>query len=510
MTVPGYEALNVYYGDLHGHTSVGYGQGTVEEAYRNARLQLDFASVTAHGAWPDMPEGDQRLASVVEYHRDGFRRAARGWAELEEVTEAVYEPGRFVSFPSFEWHSIRYGDYNVYFREPGGEILHAARLGELHAQLDRRNREGRPAIAIPHHVGYRTGHRGIDWEAFSAERSPVVEIFSMHGLAESGDGPYPYLHTMGPCDLAGTMQHGLKLGNVFGVIGSTDHHSAHPGSYGHGRAGVWAEDLTREGLWKAIAQRRTYALTGDRIDVEFSVNGQPMGGVARPAVERQIEVDVTGGGALDYVELVFNNRPIHRWNTLEAEREPAGGPWKVALEMGWGKKGEAVDWRVELEVVGGDLLSVEPRLRGRDVLSPQENDGEALAFSSWEQVDRRTILLNTRTWGNPTTVTPATQAISLEVQGDLRTEIRGVLNGRPVRLTLGDLADGPRSGYLGGFLTPGYLFHRAAPRSLYAGRFSFSHEMQGKSGRRDWYYLRVRQKNGQWAWTSPVWVEPGE
>jgi len=509
MTVPGYEGLDVYYGDLHGHTSVGYGQGTVEEAYRNARLQLDFASVTAHGAWPDMPEGEERLASVVEYHRDGFDRAARGWAELEEVTEAVYEPGRFVSFPSFEWHSLRYGDYNVYFRERGGEILRVGRLEELHAEIDRHNREGRASIAVPHHIGYRRGHRGIDWEAFSADHSPVVEILSMHGLAESGEGPFPYLHTMGPCDATGTMQHGLKLGNVFGVIGSTDHHGAHPGSYGHGRAGVWAEELTREGIWRAIAERRTYALSGDRIDVEFSVNGRPMGSVARPARERQIEVGVTGGGALDYVELVLNNRPIHRWDTLEREGDVAQGPWKVALEMGWGKKGEPVDWRVELEVVGGELVSVEPRLRGRDVLSPQEANAGALKFSSWEQVDHRSVRLSTRTWGNPTTATPATQAIALEVRGDLRTEIRGVLNGRRVELTLGELVEGPRSGYLGGFLTPGYVFHRATPRLLYAGRYSLLQRAPGTSGRRDWYYVRVRQRNGQWAWTSPVWVEPG-
>ena len=23
----------------------------------------------------------------------------------------------------------------------------------------------------------------------------------------------------------------------------------------------------------------------------------------------------------------------------------------------------------------------------------------------------------------------------------------------------------------------------------------------------DYYYARVRQRDGQWAWTSPIWVE---
>jgi hypothetical protein len=31
------------------------------------------------------------------------------------------------------------------------------------------------------------------------------------------------------------------------------------------------------------------------------------------------------------------------------------------------------------------------------------------------------------------------------------------------------------------------------------------HEAPGAA--RDWYYVRVAQRNGQWAWSSPIWVE---
>ena len=63
---------------------------------------------------------------------------------------------------------------------------------------------------------------------------------SMHGCAESSETERPYLHSMGPSDGEGTMLHGLALGHVFGVVGNTDHHSAFPGSYGHGRMAVYA------------------------------------------------------------------------------------------------------------------------------------------------------------------------------------------------------------------------------------------------------------------------------
>jgi len=52
------------------------------------------------------------------------------------------------------------------------------------------------------------------------------------------------------------------LGHRFGLIGSTDHHSAHPGSHGHGRVAAWASELTRDGIWKAFLARRVYAPIG--------------------------------------------------------------------------------------------------------------------------------------------------------------------------------------------------------------------------------------------------------
>ena len=56
MTTTAYDDLTVFYGDIHSHChQVGYGYGSVDEAYRNARSQLDFASVTAHAHWPDLP-----------------------------------------------------------------------------------------------------------------------------------------------------------------------------------------------------------------------------------------------------------------------------------------------------------------------------------------------------------------------------------------------------------------------------------------------------------------------
>ncbi len=507
MIAPAYDGLRLYQGDIHNHCGVSYGHGTPEEAYANARQQLDFASVVAHAHWPDMPVGDEGLRSLVAYHQEGFRRAERNWPALQALTDAVHEDGRFVTFLAFEWHSLRYGDHVVYYPGARGEIIRAATLPELRDALRARRARGVECFAIPHHIGYLTGRRGISWADFTPEFTPVVEMVSMHGLAESDEGPYPYLHTMGPRDGRSTMQHGLRLGHVFGVIGSSDHHSAHPGSYGHGRLAVWARALTRPAIWDAIAARRSYALTGDRITLAVALNGAPMGAILPAARARRIEVAVVAGAAIDAVEILHNNRPVHRWSPAPPPRRPVAtrDPVKVHLEVGWGDRHRAVDWEVELRVEGGRLLGVEPRFRGYPVVSPQGREEPGYAFSAAERVGDAGVRFRTRTWGNVTTQTPSTQGVALEVAGDAATRICGTINGHAVEVTLDALAEGARAGYLGGFRTPAWVLSRAVPRTEYAAQLSFQHSARSQT--RDWYYVRVSQKNGQWAWSSPIWVE---
>src|SRR5690606_9113712 len=385
-----------------------------------------------------------------------------------------------------------------------GDIIRAAGIEDLRRELRRYRDRGIETFLLPHHIGYRQGYRGINWATYTPEFSPVVEIMSMHGASESADAPYPYLHTMGPRNWQSTWQYGLAQGNVVGVMGSTDHHSGHPGSYGHGRLAVWADALDRDAIWTAIRNRRTVALTGDNIRLKLALDGSPIGTVLPPRSTRNLHVEVEGGAALDYVEVVHNTRPLYRWNPPPVTAS-LPGEYKVHFEVGWAEKGETIPWDVALEVEGGELLSVEPRFRGHEVVAPQQQEEERYAFSEWRRDGSNRVHFTTLTWGNPTTTTASTQGVCLTVKGDRETVLCGTINGQPVRVRLEDLLEGPVSGYLGGFLTPAYCFNRATPREEYTARFEFDH--RSDSATRDWYYVRVRQKNNQWAWSSPIWVE---
>ncbi len=498
--LPGYEALQPRYGDLHNHCDLSYGRGSLEQALTNARLQLDFVSVTVHGAWPDIPTADDALGYLVDYHRVGFERARAGWASYLERTDAADEPGRFVTLPSFEWHSLAYGDHCVYFRDgTGSEILDAPDLPALRAAL-RAHPGG--ALVLPHHVGYARGYRGIDWDAFDPELSPVVEIVSFHGAAESCDGPVPYLHAMGPRDERSTARHAWQRGLRFGVLGSTDHHNAVPGAYGFGRVGAWLTRLDRDGLWEALRARRTYALTGDRIALAFSVDGALMGDTVAAGADRALAVAVRGGAGIEYVEVLHDERVIHRHDVDPQRFE--GGLAKVHVQVGWGEAQRPVAWEVELRVRDGDLVEVEPRFRGI-YPSVRPDEGSDHAPHTLTRVDARTVRFTTETRPNPLSALPAMEGLCLEVRGDHATSIDATVNGQRVCMPLADLSSGDRSHHLGGFVSPAIAFHRAVPEREYAARFTLDHRSVGADT--DAYRVRVRQRNDQWAWSSPIWVD---
>ena len=507
VDLPAYAGLSMYLGDLHNHCDISYGHGSLEDAYANAALQLDFASVTGHASWHDMPRDDPRLAGVVAFHEAGFARLARCWEEVQELTGAVHEDGRFVSFLSYEWHSASAGDRCVYYKAGRGELITPDSLGALHGALRAAAGRGIEMLALPHHLAYRRGFRGIDWDQFDPAFAPVAEIVSMHGCGESDEGPRPFLHVMGPRDGESTAAAGLRRGHRFGFIGSTDHHSAHPGSFGYGRACLWADRLDRDGLWQALRARRTYAVTGDPILLATTLNGAPMGAEIPFTTQRSLAVRVRALAPIDCVEIVRSGRVIAR--AAPEGRAPvragafSGGAFSgtVPLTLGWGHRRERRRWDVAVSVAGGILEGVVARLRGADIVMPDESPPDRYRVSAWGR-DAAGVWLSTETSGNANVVTDNTQGLVLRVRGDERTVISLRVNGATTEHHLGALRAGALVQYCDGLESPAVVLGRAVPDEELECDLDLVDEGEGP----DWYSVRVRQVNDQWAWSSPIWV----
>ena len=495
--------MRLYWGDLHNHCGISYGHGSLEAALRRARQQLDFCSVTGHAFWPDMPADRCRYAEIIDYHTAGFQRLAGQWDEVLSTFETHNAPGEFVTFPSYEWHSLAEGDQVVLLREARGPLVSGESVAALSAALGEREH-----LIYPHHIGYPRGFRGINWDAFDGARSPLVEIYSMHGCSESDEAPFPMLHTMGPRDHDSTAQAGLALGHRFGFAAGTDHHSAYPGSWGDGRLAVLSDGLTRDALFEAFRARRVYAVSGDKLEIAVTLNDAPFGAEIRAPGVRRLHWDLRAADFVDTVELLKNNHVVRVWNGPLDPPAPLTDPVRARLrvEWGWGSKEEPVAWTGALRLSDGRLLNIETCFSGAPILAPTAGHVEetVLPHALIAQDDRgcawRSSIL-----GNPTTRHSVTQSLLLTVEMRRQDRLEFKVNGLAGSHSLEELLAGARAHFVRGWLSEAIRLGRAVPRSCY--ELSGDYQDQADGAGEDFYYLRVRQRNGQCAWVSPIWAE---
>ena len=506
--MPSPNNLKMFWGDLHNHCNITYGHGDMRDAFEAAKEQLDFVSVTPHAMWPDIDSelihNDPRLKWVLDYHTDAFRRLRSGnYEKYVKMTNEYNKEGKFLTFIGYEAHSMKHGDHVALHHDLNAPLV------ECDSIEDWKNKfKGQKVYVTPHHMGYQKGYRGYDWKYFSEGiQTPFVEMYSRHGLAEGDMGDYPYLHDMGPRQWEGTIQYGLSLGNKFGLIGSTDQHSGYPGSYGDGRCGVLAESLTRDAIWEGLGSRHTCCATGDKINIDFRVNDALMGDVIR-GNERRIYVNVEGQSCIDYVDVVKNGRLIARLNgpLIPVMPKEEMVRCKIKMEYGWNREETYVDWNGRISINKGRILSVTPCFRGAAFTSPQPGETEFHTHvNRIRSVSDTFTELEMYTSKNPNTMTPSTQAVILEVEMPVDGIITSDFNGRKFSHTLGELLEGSRSHFVVGWLSEAVLFNRAMPESCY----KIEHYMVDDEPEKDtdYYYIRVRQKDQQWAWSSPIWVE---
>lgn len=73
---------------------------------------------------------------------------------------------------------------------------------------------------------------------------------------------------------------------------------------------VYAPERTRESVFRALYDRRTYATSGDRIVLNFSVDGHPMGTEFRTESPPELIVEAVGTAPIALVELKKNSKVV--------------------------------------------------------------------------------------------------------------------------------------------------------------------------------------------------------
>jgi len=508
----------IYWGDTHTNTHLRH-LDQIDGIFEEAARILDFLAI----AYYPFERDDVNGIHVESWGQRPHFLA--GWDVICRTVAAHNAPGKFVTFPGYEWHGdrTRWGDHNVFYNGDSAPLLATETVADLFNELRKLG-----GIAIPHHTAYRVGMRGKDWSVFDEQICPFAELYSAHGSSEAIDVRPGMTENgdMGPRVSGGTIQDGLARGLRFGIIASNESHVGYAGRWGYGLMAVLADDLTRDSLWEAFLARRVYGVTGDRIALQFSANGHEMGECFRTDGPVEFCAGVSGSGALDRIELLKNNRVFSTHCHRDTWDEPTGGAVRAKWRIG-GLCGPSAHMNfrdlgphpmdLALTVQGGRILTAEPCFS-----APGQRLGEVNGDRlSWH-------------WSIPPRVqndTPNMQAVVVEFEADRGGRLMVEIDGRHHELTVGEALGGasvlplleesreriwktfgcsaediknPDEYYHNAHKV---LFSRADPEAACRANVTVVDESPGPG--RNWYYVRVTQENGQMAWSSPIWVECG-
>jgi hypothetical protein len=493
----------ILWGDLHNHCGISYGFGSLHNALKIARAHLDFCAITGHAMWPDIYKRNEDTAYIIDFHEAGFKKLERTWDKVRD-TIARHNGQDLVTFQSYEMHSRFYGDHHIISPDDSLPLIYRDSPKELVRGL------GCEAIAVAHHIGYTPGYRGINWEHYDEEITPCIEVFSKHGCAMSAASPYGYYHNMGPRDPRNTVYEGLKRGNRFSFLGSTDHHAGFPGSYGDGLTAVIAENKSREAIWQALKAGRAYAVTGDRIACDFTINTQPLGSCVHSA-HRRIKLNVSAEDAIDKIIIYKNLKPLHVYCPESAvKKQPL--KYKLRVETGWGYSEALYKWECSVEAREGSITGANAYFRGRSVLSPTEKSEKS--EDDINNIDVR-IAESTpssfrwvcETVKNKTTLHPQTDSAVIEIQGDDDTLLTITVNGITRTNTVRELLECGYSAHMKPYASHAYLVHTMVPECDYTANIELDDSPSEKET--DVYHAEIAQKNNQWAFISPIYAKAG-
>ncbi len=287
----------IYWGDLHSHTRYSWdGVGDFPFDYARHVAGLDFYAMTDHSRTPD--KGRTRgLGPHV-------------WDEYTARTEAANDPGRFVALHGYECSFGRpYGHHNVYFRGGPGALIapESHSLPQLWDALVRGE-----ALTIPHHTGKFP--KGVDFSIHDPDFRRNFELYSGHGLSEVYAPLQPlafefsdFTSPARSLEAGSYLQDAWRMGLELSAIAASDDHRAQPGKPHYGLTAVYAPELTREAIFQALYDRRTYATTGQKIVLDFQVNGTPMGQQGKSSPAPEVRIHAIGTGAIARVEVLRLN-----------------------------------------------------------------------------------------------------------------------------------------------------------------------------------------------------------
>ena len=283
------EDYGLYFGQLHAHTNLSDGTGTVEQAFEHAANveNLDFLALTDHS---NSFEGQSGLPSAGTTHLgdENAEDVNASWREGREGARNITaQEGDFVGIYGFEmtWSGGAPGHINT-FNSEGFENRNAEpyRKGDnyevLEAYYDTLN-ENPETISQFNHPGDTFG----DFMDF-ALYDPVID--NQITLIEVGNGEGA-IGSSGYFPSYSYYTRALDKGWHVAPTNNQDNHKGNWGDSNTARSVVLADGLTEDAIYDAMKNYRVYATEDNDLSILYELNGNAMGSI----LDEQESVNIT-------------------------------------------------------------------------------------------------------------------------------------------------------------------------------------------------------------------------
>jgi hypothetical protein len=257
---------NLYYANLHSHTSYSDGQRFPRDAYLYARdtAHIQVLAVTDHCFMLDYAEFVSTLAQA----------------------DSATESGRFVALRGFEWSSQVDGHMNIFETDTFVSREDIPGMTQFFPWL----------YTQPNAIGQFNHPGSGDFDDFHYTARADTEMM----LCEMKTMPQSRRFSMA-----------LDSGWHVGASAGQDNQEADWGAQ-RNLTGIWADSLTRNSILAAIRAMRTYGTMNRNTELEFTANGAWMGStISNGSLHFHIRAsDPDPADLIQRVELVTNSGTV--------------------------------------------------------------------------------------------------------------------------------------------------------------------------------------------------------
>lgn len=264
------ERYQLYFGQLHSHTSYSDGAGTAQEAFSHAKglnhdqWNLDFLAVTDHSNSFDDASGVKRLADAP---------TGSEWNEGKALAKAATDDS-FVGIFGYEmtW-SNGLGHINT-FNTPGYQARTQAEYSTYSTALQNYYAELK---TVPTSLS-QFNHPGTTFGDFSDFAHYDEEIDQLITMVEVGNGEGA-IGSSGYFPSYEYYTRALDKGWHVAPSNNQDNHKGGWGDSNTGRDVVLVDELTEEAIYDAMRNYRMYATEDLNLGIYYTFDGQLMGSI---------------------------------------------------------------------------------------------------------------------------------------------------------------------------------------------------------------------------------------